>query len=74
MSDGWKTFIGFACVCVVYIGVIVFTSIYSDRERERTIEDAEQKGRFTALCEDRGGVIIDDECLQKDSIVKIEVK
>lgn len=74
MSDGWKTFIGFVYIFIIYIGVIVFTSIYSDRERERTIEDAEQKGRFTALCEERGGVIINDECLQKDSIVKIEVK
>ena len=74
MSDGWKTFIGFVCIFIVYIGVIVFTSIYSDRERRSTIEDAEQKGRFTALCEERGGVIINDECLQKDSIVKIEVK
>lgn len=61
-------------VFVGYIWLITWAGNTKQAEAEQKIEEERQDARVTAICEERGGVWINDECLQKDSIVKIEVK
>ncbi|AOZ63778.1 hypothetical protein SEA_WEASELS2_200 [Rhodococcus phage Weasels2] len=59
---------------VGYIWLMTWAGNNKQAEENQKIEDNRQEARIEAICEERGGLWINDECLQKDSIVKIEVK
>lgn len=59
---------------VGYIWLMTWAGNTKQAEEQQKIEENRQEARIEAICEERGGLWINDECLQKDSIVKIEVK
>lgn len=72
-----KAVLGVSLALVAFVGYIWLMTWIGNNEQakeQRKIEESRQEGRIEAICEERGGLWINDECLQKDSIVKIEVK
>ncbi|AWN04523.1 hypothetical protein PBI_GRAYSON_195 [Rhodococcus phage Grayson] len=65
----------FALMCVAGVFTLLFVVSENQANNDRKKREAELNNvRLQAICEERGGLWINDECLQKDSIVKIEVK
>jgi hypothetical protein len=65
----------FALMCVIGVLTLLFIISENQANNNRKKQEAELNNvRIQTICEERGGLWIEDECLQKDSIVKIEVK
>ena len=73
LKENWPIIFSLAFAVGLFTTLFFVSENQANNDRKK--REAELNNvRIQTICEERGGLWINDECLQKDSIVKIEVK